>query len=89
MSLGNSGRPGVGVTEMPDRPRGGLLRAVHRRKSGGAGELAEAKPSLDDGVRVERYRVDALLEQPLGKIWVIAGPLAADADVLAPGPCKL
>jgi hypothetical protein len=46
--------PAVGVTEIPDRPRGGLLRAVHRRKSGGAGELAEAKPDLDDGVQVER-----------------------------------
>jgi hypothetical protein len=52
---------------------------------GGAGELAEAKPGLDDRVQVERHCVDALFEQPFGEIWVVAGALAADADVFAAG----
>ena len=30
-------------------------------------------------------RLDALIQQPLGEVGVVAGALAADADVLAPG----
>ncbi len=44
---------------------------------------AQALPGVDDGVGVERHGVDALLEQPLGEVGVVAGALAADADVLA------
>ena len=57
-----------------------MRRDDHRRLpdglSGRPGELAEAKPGFDDGVGVERHRVDALLEQPFGQIWVVAGALA-------------
>src|SRR4029453_8057632 len=66
-----------------------MLRDDHRGLAsthlGGPGELAEAEPGFDDGVGVEGHGVDALLEQPFGQIWVVAGTLAADTDVFASG----
>mmetsp|Transcript_53285 Transcript_53285/g.125036 ORF Transcript_53285/g.125036 Transcript_53285/m.125036 type:complete len:660 (-) Transcript_53285:2122-4101(-) len=45
----------------------------------------QALPGVDDGVRVQRDRHDALLGQPVGEVRMVAGALAADADVLAGG----
>jgi hypothetical protein len=45
--------PAAGVTEIPGRPRGGRCERSADGPLGGADELAEAKPGLDDGVRVE------------------------------------
>ena len=40
-------------------------------------------PSLHHRIRIQRDRHDALVGQPVGEIGVVAGALAADADVLA------
>jgi hypothetical protein len=45
--------------------------------------LRQQLPSLHNRVRVERDRRNALLYQPLGKVGVVAGALAADAYVFA------
>ena len=47
--------------------------------------LTQRCPGLDHGVGVQRDRADALRHQPLRKVRVVAGALAADADVFALG----
>src|SRR5688500_18289915 len=47
--------------------------------------LCQTLPGLDDRVGVQRDRHDAFLGQPVGEVGVVAGALAADADVLAGG----
>ncbi len=47
------------------------------------GLAGEVQPGLDDGVRVQRHALDALVEQPARQVGVIRRALAANADVLA------
>src|SRR5690625_1957828 len=45
--------------------------------------LRQTLPGVDDRVRVERQRQNALVTQPLGQVRVVAGPLPADTHILA------
>ena len=45
--------------------------------------LRKLEPRIDDGIWIERQRLDPLFHKPFGKIRVIRRALAADADVLA------
>src|SRR4051812_44806273 len=47
------------------------------------GSARQPLPGVDHAVRVQGDRRDAFIEQPLREIRVVAGPLAADAHVLA------
>ena len=49
----------------------------------GLASIGETLPGLNHRVRVQGQRSDALLDQPLGEIRVVAWALTADADILA------
>ena len=48
-----------------------------------AASVGQLLPGVDHAVRIERNRLDALVRQPLREVRMVAGALAADADVLA------
>src|SRR5687767_2199746 len=54
----------------------------------GSSSTCKALPGLDNGVRIQRYRIDSLLHQPFSKIGVVRRPLPANADILALGPAR-
>src|SRR5581483_12159440 len=65
------------------RPCRDASRARRTRAPGrGLRLLGEIEPGFDHRVGIERDRLDAFLEEPAREIRVIAGTLAADADVL-------
>ena len=49
----------------------------------------QLEPCIHHRIRIQRYRLDPLIHQPLRQVRVIARTLAADADVLAFAPCCL
>src|SRR3989338_1201200 len=46
-------------------------------------QLRYRKRGFDDGVGVERHRLDACPDNELGELWIVRGRLAADADVFS------
>src|SRR6185437_5378542 len=82
-----------GDAEPAFRRRLGAMRRRCRQSAGSPAKrrhqphstlvLRQSQPGVDDGVRIQRHRFDALVHQPLGEVRVIARTLSADADVLA------
>mmetsp|Transcript_6288 Transcript_6288/g.14487 ORF Transcript_6288/g.14487 Transcript_6288/m.14487 type:complete len:510 (-) Transcript_6288:1331-2860(-) len=70
----------MGLADIRGWPGAFTSRKMHANPS-----LGQELPGGDDGVRVKRHRIDALVHEPLGKVGVVRRSLPADADVLTLG----
>src|SRR6478735_2545792 len=73
-------RMAVSLSHVETSPKREAGRAPALARNGASTlGLGQLEPGVDDGVRIQRHRFDALFHEPLGEVRVIRRALAADA----------